>query len=150
MAEELVATNREARHNYHILESVEAGIELKGAEVKSLREHRANLKDSFARVEDGEVYLYNMHISPYPQAGKFNPDPKRRRKLLLHNTEIKRLLGQLTQKGLTLIPLRLYFKRGLVKVELALAKGKKLYDKREAIRRREADRELRRALRKKE
>lgn len=150
MAEELVATNREARHNYHILESVEAGIELKGAEVKSLREHRANLKDSFARVEENELYLYNMHISPYPQAGKFNPDPKRRRKLLLHKSEIKRLLGKLTQKGLTLIPLKLYFKRGIAKVELALAKGKKLYDKREAIRRREAERELRRALRRKE
>lgn len=150
MAEELVATNREARHNYHILESVEAGIELKGAEVKSLREHRANLKDSFARVEENELYLYNMHVSPYPQAGKFNPDPKRRRKLLLHKSEIKRLLGQLTQKGLTLIPLKLYFKRGIAKVELALAKGKKLYDKREAIRRREAERELRRALWKKE
>jgi len=150
MAEELVATNREARHNYHILEAVEAGIELKGAEVKSLREHRANLKDSFARVEENELYLYNMHISPYPQAGKFNPDPKRRRKLLLHKSEIKRLLGQLTQKGLTLIPLRLYFKRGIAKVELALAKGKKLYDKREAIRRREAERELRRALHRKE
>lgn len=150
MAEELIATNREARHNYHILESVEAGIELKGAEVKSLREHRANLKDSFARVEENEIYLYNMHVSPYPQAGRFNPDPKRRRKLLLHKTEIKRLLGQLTQKGLTLIPLKIYFKRGMAKVELALAKGKKLYDKREAIRRRESEMELRRALRKKE
>lgn len=150
MAEELIATNREARHNYHILESVEAGIELKGAEVKSLREHRANLKDSFARVEENEIYLYNMHISPYPQAGRFNPDPKRRRKLLLHKTEIKRLLGQLSQKGLTLIPLKIYFKRGMAKVELALAKGKKLYDKREAIRRRESEMELRRALRRKE
>ncbi|KPK38009.1 MAG: SsrA-binding protein, partial [Omnitrophica WOR_2 bacterium SM23_29] len=134
MSEELIATNREARHNYHILESVEAGIELKGAEVKSLREHRANLKDSFARVEGNEIYLYNMHISPYPQAGRFNPEPKRRRKLLLHKTEIKRLFGQLTQKGLTLVPLMLYFKRGFAKVELALAKGKKLYDKREVIR----------------
>ncbi len=150
MAEELIATNREARHNYHILESVEAGIELKGAEVKSLREHRANLNDSFARIEEDEIYLYNMHISPYPQAGRFNPDPKRRRKLLLHKTEIKRLLGQLTQKGLTLIPLKIYFKRGMAKVELALAKGKKLYDKREAIRRRESEMELRRALRRKE
>ena len=150
MAEELIATNREARHNYHILESVEAGIELKGAEVKSLREHRANLRDSFARVEGNEIYLYNMHVSPYLQAGRFNPEPKRRRKLLLHKTEIKRLFGQLTQKGLTLVPLRLYFKRGFAKVELALAKGKKLYDKREAIRRRETQRELRRALRRKE
>jgi SsrA-binding protein len=149
MAEETVATNNEARHNYHILESAEAGIELMGAEVKSLRGHKANLKDSFARIEDGEIYLYNMHISPYPQAGRFNSDPKRRRKLLLHKTEIKRLFGQLTQKGLTLIPLKLYFKKGLAKVELALAKGKKLYDRREDIKRRDSDRDLRRELRSK-
>ncbi len=149
MAEESVATNNEARHNYHILESAEAGIELMGAEVKSLRGHKANLKDSFARIEDGEIYLYNMHISPYPQAGRFNPDPKRRRKLLLHKTEIKRLFVQLTQKGLTLIPLKLYFKKGLAKVELALAKGKKLYDRREDIKRRDSDRDLRRELRSK-
>lgn len=147
MPDELIATNRQAGHNYQIFESVEAGIELRGAEVKSLREHRANLKDSFARVEEDEIYLYNMHISPYPQAGRFNPDPKRRRKLLLHKTEIRRLSGQLTQKGLTLIPLKIYFKRGIVKVELALAKGKKLYDKREDIRRRESERELRRQFR---
>lgn len=149
MAEETVATNNEARHNYHILESAEAGIELMGAEVKSLRGHKANLKDSFARIEDGEIYLYNMHISPYPQAGRFNPDPKRRRKLLLHKTEIKRLFGQLTQKGLTLIPLKLYFKKGLAKMEIALAKGKKLYDRREDIKRRDSDRDLRRELRSK-
>lgn len=149
MAEETVATNNEARHNYHILESAEAGIELMGAEVKSLRGRKANLKDSFARVEDGEIYLYNMHISPYPQAGRFNPDPKRRRKLLLHKAEIKRLLGQLTQKGLTLIPVKLYFKKGLAKVKLALAKGKKLYDRREDIKRRDSDRDLRRELRSK-
>jgi len=149
MAEETVATNKEARHNYHILESVEAGIELMGAEVKSLRDRKANLNDSFARIEDSEIYLYNMHISPYPQAGRFNPDPKRRRKLLLHKAEIRRLFGQLTQKGLTLIPLKLYFKRGLAKVELALAKGKKLYDRREDIKRRDSDRDLRRELRSK-
>jgi SsrA-binding protein len=149
MAEETVATNNEARHNYHILESAEAGIELMGAEVKSLRARKANLKDSFARIEDGEIYLYNMHISPYPQAGRFNPDPKRRRKLLLHKTEIRRLFGKLTQKGLTLIPLKLYFKRGLAKVEFALAKGKKLYDRREDIKRRDSDRDLRRELRSK-
>jgi len=150
MAEEAVATNREAWHNYHILESVEAGIELMGAEVKSLRDHKANLKDSFARIEENEIYLYNMHISPYPQAGRFNPDPKRRRKLLLHKAEIRRLFGQLTQKGLTLIPLKVYLKRGLVKVELALSKGKRLYDKREDIKRRDSERELRRELRNKE
>ncbi len=149
MAEDTIATNREAWHNYHILESVEAGIELMGAEVKSLRDHKANLKDSFARIEENEIYLYNMHISPYPQAGRFNPDPKRRRKILLHKAEIRRLFGQLSQKGLTLIPLKLYLKRGLVKVELALSKGKRLYDKREDIKRRDSERELRRELRNK-
>lgn len=149
MAEQLIATNRQATHNYHIFESVETGIELKGAEVKSLRDRKANLSDSFARFEENEIYLYNMHISPYPQAGRFNPDPKRRRKLLLHRSQIRKLFGQLTQKGLTLIPLKLYFKRGIVKVELALAKGKRLYDKREDIRRRDIDKEVRRELRKK-
>ncbi len=149
MADIAVATNKEARYNYHILESAEAGIELKGPEVKSLRDHKANLKDSFARIDGNEIYLYNMHISPYPQAGRFNPEPKRRRKLLMHKSEIKRLLGQLTQKGLTLVPLKIYFKRGLAKVELAVAKGKKLYDKREDMKRREGERELRRELRNK-
>jgi len=147
MADETVATNREARHNYHILETFEAGIVLQGAEVKSLRDKKANLKDSFARVEDSELFLYNMHISPYPQAGRFAPDPKRRRKLLMHKPEIKKLLGELTQKGLTLVPLKMYFKRGMAKVEIALAKGKKLYDRREDIKRHDADRELRRQLR---
>jgi len=146
MADETVASNREARHNYHILESFEAGIALQGAEVKSLRERKANLKDSFARVEDNELFLYNMHISPYPQAGRFAPDPKRRRKLLAHKPEIKRLLGELTQKGLTLVPLKIYFKRGMAKVEIAVAKGKKLYDRREDIKRRDSDRDLRREL----
>ena len=147
MADETVATNREARHNYHILESFEAGIALQGAEVKSLRDKKANLKDSFARIEDDELFLYNMHISPYPQAGRFAPDPKRRRKLLLHKTEIKRLLGELTQKGLTLIPLKVYFTRGNAKAEIALVKGKKLYDKREDIKKRDSDRDLRREVR---
>lgn len=149
MAEELIATNKDARHNYHILESLEAGIELEGSEVKSLRAHKVNLDESFARIEKSEAYLYSMHISPYPQAGRFNSDPKRRRRLLLHKSQIKKLFGQLTQKGLTLIPLRLYFKKGFAKVELVLAKGKKLYDKREDIRRRDSDRELRRELRNK-
>ena len=147
MADETVASNREARHNYHILGTFEAGIVLQGAEVKSLRDKKANLKDSFARIEDSELFLYNIHISPYPQAGRFAPDPKRRRKLLMHKPEIKKLFGELTQKGLTLVPLKMYFKRGMAKVEIALVKGKKLYDKREDIRRHDADRDLRRQLR---
>ena len=147
MADETVATNREARHDYHILEAFEAGIALQGAEVKSLRDKKANLKDSFARIEDDELFLYNMHISPYPQAGRFAPDPKRRRKLLMHKSEIKKLLGQLTQKGLTIVPLKIYFKRGMAKVEIAVAKGKKLYDRREDIKKRDSDRDLRREIR---
>jgi SsrA-binding protein len=139
-------TNRQARYNYLILESVEAGIELKGTEVKSLREGRASLTDSFARVDDGEVFLYNCHISPYEFGNIANVEPTRRRKLLLHKNQIVRLGGQISQKGMTLIPLKIYFKKGLAKVELALAKGKLLYDKRETIKRRESDRELRRAL----
>lgn len=150
MADETVATNREARHNYHILETFESGVVLQGAEVKSLRDKKANLKDSFARIDDDELFLYNMHISPYPQAGRFAPDPKRRRKLLMHKSEIKKLLGQLTQKGLTLVPLKIYFKRGMAKAEIALVKGKKLYDKREDIKKRDADRDLRREIREKE
>ena len=150
MADETVATNREARHNYHILESFEAGIALQGAEVKSLRDKKANLKDSFARIYEDELFIFNMHISPYPQAGRFAPDPKRRRKLLMHRSEIKRVLVQLTQKGLTLIPLKVYFKNGRAKVEVALAQGKKLYDKRDDIKRRDSDRDLRRELRGKE
>lgn len=150
MADETVATNREARHNYHILESFEAGIALQGAEVKSLRDKKANLKDSFARIYEDELFIFNMHISPYPQAGRFAPDPKRRRKLLMHRSEIKRVLVQLTQKGLTLIPLKVYFKNGRAKVEVALAQGKKLYDKRDDIKRRDSDRDLRREVRGKE
>ncbi|MFA5317832.1 MAG: SsrA-binding protein SmpB [Dehalococcoidales bacterium] len=150
MADETVATNREARHNYHILESFEAGMALQGAEVKSLRDKKANLKDSFARIDEDELFIFNMHISPYPQAGRFAPDPKRRRKLLMHRSEIKKVLVQLTQKGLTLIPLKVYFKNGRAKVEVALAQGKKLYDKRDDIKRRDSDRDLRREVRGKE
>lgn len=142
-------TNRQARYNYHILESVEAGIELKGTEVKSLREGKASLNDSFARVDEGELFLYNCHISPYAFGNIANVEPLRARKLLLRKNQITRLAGTVAQKGMTLIPLKIYFKRGLAKVELALAKGKLLYDKRDAIKRRESDLELRRALRKK-
>lgn len=142
-------SNRQARFNYHILESIEAGIELKGTEVKSLREGKASLSDSFARMEDGELFLYNCHISPYEFGNIANVEPLRPRKLLLHKNQITRLAGTVAQKGMTLIPLKIYFKNGLAKVELALAKGKLLYDKRETIKRRESDLELRRALRKK-
>lgn len=143
----IVAENRKARHDYFIEEKYEAGIALKGTEVKSLRAGKVSLRDSYAEVSHGEIFLHNMHISPYDQGNRFNHDPKRTRKLLLHKQEIKRLLGQTTQKGLTLIPLRLYFKKGRAKIELALARGKRLYDKREDLARRDAEREIARALR---
>jgi len=143
---DVIATNRKARHDYHILQTIEAGIVLTGTEVKSLRLGRANLKDSYARVEGGELFLYNMHISPYEQGNRYNPDPKRRRKLLLHSYEIRRLVGKVQEKGLTLVPLKLYFNRGNAKVELALARGKKEYDKRRAIAERDARREMERGF----
>ncbi len=138
-----VATNRQARYNYHIIESFEAGIMLAGAEVKSAREGKVNLKDSFAVVDKTGLYLHNCHISPYEHATAFQEDPKRRRKLLMHKSQIMRLLGQTSRKGYTLVPLKMYFTHGLCKMELALATGKKLYDKRRAIKEKEARRELR-------
>lgn len=144
--EKLIATNKQARRDYEIIETREAGISLLGPEVKSLRESKANLKDSFARIENGELFVYNLHICPYAYSSLKETDAKRRRKLLLHREEINRLVGKVRQRGFTLIPLRLYFKNHLVKVELALARGKKLYDKREATKKRELDRELRRLL----
>lgn len=147
MAEKIVATNRRAAFDYTILDSLEAGIELKGTEVKSLRTSKASLNDSFARVENGEIFLYNMHISPYAFGNIYNPDPVRPRKLLLHRNQIKRLAGEISTKKLALIPLKLYFKEGIVKMELALAKGKKHYDKRETIKKRESERELRKRMR---
>jgi len=146
----IITENRKARHDYHIEETYEAGIELTGTEVKSLRAGRANLRDSYAEVRQGEVYLVNAHISPYEQGNRFNHDPKRPRKLLLHRAEINRLAGRVQQKGLTLVPLRLYFKGSWAKVELALARGKKLYDRREDIAARDAEREMRRAARERE
>lgn len=143
----VVAENRKARHDYFIEETYEAGIALVGTEVKSLRAGKANLRDSYAEVINGEVFLQNMHISPYEKGNRFNHDPKRPRKLLLHKHEIRRLIGRTMQKGYTLIPLRIYFKRGKAKVELALARGKKLYDKRESIARRDAEREIAREFR---
>ncbi|MGI9952172.1 SsrA-binding protein SmpB [Moorellaceae bacterium AZ2] len=144
----VVTENRKARHDYTIEETLEAGIVLTGTEVKSLRGGKANIKDSFARVEKGEIFLYDMHISPYEQGNRFNHEPRRPRKLLLHKEEIRRLIGKTREKGLTLIPLKVYFNpQGRVKVELALARGKKLYDKREAIRERDAKREIEKAFR---
>lgn len=147
--EKIVSTNRRARHDYQILETCEAGMVLRGTEVKSLRQGRANLKDSFARIEGEEVFLHNLHISPYEFGDLATQKPTRTRKLLLHKQEIRRLLGKTAQRGLTLIPLKLYFKKGRAKVELALAKGKRLYDKRQVLKRKEAEREVARALRRK-
>ena len=142
-----IATNRKAHRDYEVLESLECGIELKGSEVKSLRAAKINLNDSFARFEGPEIFLYNAHISHYAQASYLNVDPDRHRKLLLHKKQIERINGKLTQKGLTLIPLKIYFNdRGFVKIELALCKGKKLYDKRETVKRRETDKLLRRVI----
>ena len=141
-----VTRNRKAWHNYQILETIEAGMVLVGTEVKALRLGKCNLGDAYARLEKGEVFLENMHISPYDPGHRFNHDPRRTRKLLLNRREIRRLIGKIQEKGLTLVPLRVYFKGRHAKVELALARGKRLYDKREAIARRESDRELRRTV----
>jgi SsrA-binding protein len=146
-AQKVIASNRRARHDYEVLERVEAGLVLVGPEVKSLRAGKASLTDSYALIRRGEAFLENLHISPYPQAGRENPDPKRERKLLLHRKEISRLAGRVAERGLTLVPLSLYFREGRVKVELALARGRRQHDKREAIRERETDRELERATR---
>jgi SsrA-binding protein len=144
----IVCQNRKARFNYFILDKFEAGMVLVGTEVKSLRAGQGNLKDSYASIKNGEVYLYNMHISPYSFAARGNHDPVRPRKLLLHKQEIKRLIGKVEEKGQSLVPLTVYFnKKGKAKVTLALAKGKRKYDKREAIRKRDEDRELQRAKR---
>jgi SsrA-binding protein len=143
----VVATNRKAYHDYFIEEKLEAGVMLRGTEVKSLRDGRVNLQDSYASVDHGEVFLHHCHISPYSHGNIMNHDPLRARKLLLHRKEINKLIGKTQQKGLTLIPLRIYFsKRGQAKVELGLAKGKKQYDRRESIRAREAGREVERAI----
>ena len=147
MTDKIVATNRHARFEYNILESWEAGIALTGTEVKSLRTGTASLNNSFGRIEYGEVFLHNMHIAPYAFGNIANPDPLRPRKLLLHKKEIRRLTDEVSTKKLTIIPLKAYFKEGLVKVEIALARGKKLYDKREVIKKRELDRELKRISR---
>jgi SsrA-binding protein len=145
-AQRNVAENRKARHDYHILETFEAGLVLVGTEVKAIREGRANLRDSYARVEDGEVFVHHIHIGAYSHGGYAAHDELRKRKLLLHAHEIKKLIGKTVERGMTLVPLRLYFKGGRAKIEIGLARGKKDYDKRETIRRREADRETRAAI----
>jgi SsrA-binding protein len=141
----IISENRKARHNYHIDDVLEAGMVLKGTEVKSLRQGRVNLKDAYARIKQGEVFVHQMHIGPYPFATYDNHDPLRPRKLLLHKREIKRLYGKVNEQGFTLVPLKIYFKAGKVKLQLALARGKRHYDKREAIRRRDEQREMDRA-----
>jgi SsrA-binding protein len=145
-AQSSIAENRKAFHDFHLLETFEAGLVLLGTEVKAIREGRVNLRDSFARVEEGEVFLYNVHISPYSHRGYADHEPLRRRKLLLHRSEIKKLIGKVVEKGMTLVPTRLYFKDGRVKVAVSIAKGKKDYDKRETIKKRETDRETRAAV----
>ncbi len=147
--EHVIATNRKAYHEYFIEETYEAGISLLGTEVKSLRASKVNLKDSYAIIKNNEVFLLNCHISPYSHGNIQNHDPLRTRKLLLHRKEIDKLWGKICQKGFTLIPLKIYFKKGKAKIELGLAKGKRQYDKREAIKKREAKREIQRHMRRK-
>lgn len=142
-----IARNRSARHDYQVLEVFEAGLVLTGTEVKSLREGRANLSDAYGVVRDGEVWIVNLHIAPYGSGGYVNHEPTRTRKLLLHRREIRRLIGAVERQGLTLVPLELYFLRGRAKMSIALARGKKLHDKREDARRREAERDIARAFR---
>jgi SsrA-binding protein len=141
-----IAENRKAYHDYHLFETFEAGVALLGTEVKAIRERRVNLRDSFARVQDGQVFLYNVNVSSYSHRGYADHEPLRPRKLLLHREEIRKLVGRTVEKGMTLVPVRMYFKKGRVKVAVALAKGKKDYDKRETIKRREVDRETRAAV----
>lgn len=143
--QKVVASNRKARHEYEVLETVQAGIELKGPEVKSIRAGNVSFQDAHARVDRGQIWLHSLHISPYEQANRFNVDPVRPRRLLLNKQEIRRLAAKVEEKGLTLVPLDLHFSRGYVKVTLAVGRGRKLHDKREALKRREQDREARRA-----
>ena len=149
-AVKIACENRKARHDYFIHETYEAGIELRGTEVKSLRGGKANLKDSYAEVKDGEIWVEHMHISPYEQGNIFNHDPLRRRRLLMHKKEILKLFGKTREKGFTLVPLKIYFKNGRAQMELALASGKHNYDKREALAEKSAKRDIERALRDKQ
>jgi len=147
VAEKVIAVNRKALHDYHIIESVEAGLVLTGTEIKSIRAGRVSLREAFARPDDDELWLLGAHIAQYPAAGRFNHEPTRKRKLLLHKGEMRELSAALAEKGLTVVPLRLYLKNGRAKVELALARGKRSHDKREAIAKREAERQMQRAVR---
>ncbi len=150
MAQKIVAKNKKAFHDYHIDQTFEAGLVLNGPEVKSLRAGKANLRDGYAQVKDGEVYLYNVHISPYSFATHISPDPLRVRKLLLNRQEIRKLIGKLHEKGIALIPLKIYFiENGKAKIELGLARGKKLYDKRAALKEKQTNREIERDMRNK-
>lgn len=142
----ILSTNRKAFHDYHILEKIEAGIVLKGTEVKSAREGKVNLKDSYATIKNNELFLFNLHISPYHHGTAFNHDPSRIRKLLLHRKEINKLIGKIKERGLTIIPLKVYLRRGHIKLEIALVKGKKLYDRRDDISKRDMEREIQREL----
>ena len=146
-AAEIFATNHKARRDYEILESFEVGIALMGTEIKSIRRRHVSIDDSFARIDGGEVFLYNMRVTPYEQGGRFNPEPTRARKLLLHRRQIDRLAGLMSQKRVTLVPLRLYQQHGLAKVELALGKGKPVFEKRDRIKERELDPDLQRRVR---
>jgi len=146
MSEKILCLNKKARHDYFIEETYEAGIALEGTEVKSLRMGKGNLKDSYILIKDEEAFLHNTHISPYPYAHQFNHEPERVRKLLLHKQEIRRLSGKTNERGYTLIPLKIYLKSGKIKLAIGLAKGKTLYDKREDLKKRSADREMEKAL----
>lgn len=143
----IIAKNRRARRDYHIVDSIEAGIVLKGTEVKSARRGKVQLADSYAKIEGGELYLYGVHISPYEEGNRFNVEPRRTRKLLVHRREIRRLERQVMEKGMALIPLSVYLKRGRVKIEIGICRGKKMYDKRAAIAKRDAERDMERELR---
>jgi SsrA-binding protein len=147
MAIKTICLNRKAHHDYHIEESIEAGLALTGTEVKSLRQGRGSIRDAFARADDGELWLVNAHIARYEEGNRYNHEPTRPRKLLLHKDEVADLSGEVTKKGFTLIPLKLYFKNGIAKVELGLARGKKQYDKRAAIAQRQAQRQMAGAIR---
>jgi SsrA-binding protein len=142
----VVAKNRKARHEFHVLQTWEAGLVLQGTEVKSLRDGKANLADAYARIDAGELWLYNMHVSPYEAGNRFNHDPLRRRKLLMHRSELRRLVGEVEQKGLTLVPLDVHFSGGIAKVDLALVRGKKLHDKRDTLRERAVARDMERGF----
>jgi SsrA-binding protein len=145
-AQKNVAENRKAFHDYEILETFEAGVALLGTEVKAIREGNVNLRDSYARVDDGEVWIYNVHIKPYSHRGYTDHEPTRKRKLLLHRQEIRKLIGRTVERGMTLVPTRMYFKDGRIKIAIGLAKGKQAHDKRDAIKKREVDRETRAAV----